>query len=79
MSRWRARWISLRVIGPRMNDIAQRGCSSTLPFGACASRMRTSAAQVLPAPKSPKHPRSEAPVASATIATRRTSSGSETA
>src|SRR5205814_1126486 len=33
-----ARWISLRVIGPRKNDIVQRGWSSTLPCPVCASR-----------------------------------------
>jgi hypothetical protein len=41
---WTAKRISLRVIGPRMNDMAQRGCRSTVPcfeyaFGrACPNR-----------------------------------------
>jgi len=29
----------VRVIGPRVNDIAHRGCMSTTPSDACASRM----------------------------------------
>lgn len=49
----RALRISTRVIGPRMNDIAHRGCRNTVPPPSrlCASSTRARSASVCNLPK----------------------------